>query len=82
MGILPPETGAIPRDENDTRLLLFLDEELQRRVTIDQTITKEESDELDFNPFFQCHEMYVIRATSCSQCTSMDHGRSLDMPNK
>ncbi|MBA0690649.1 hypothetical protein Goari_008311 [Gossypium aridum] len=31
-GILPPETGAIPRDENDTRPLLFLAQDFQRRV--------------------------------------------------
>ncbi|XVF19219.1 hypothetical protein REPUB_Repub11eG0090900 [Reevesia pubescens] len=31
-GILPPETGAIPRDEKDTRPLLFLVEDFQRRV--------------------------------------------------
>ncbi|KAF5726792.1 hypothetical protein HS088_TW22G00474 [Tripterygium wilfordii] len=31
-GILPPETGAIPRDENDTRPLLFLADDFQRRV--------------------------------------------------
>lgn len=31
-GILPPETGAIPRDENDTRPLLFLVQDFQRRV--------------------------------------------------
>ena len=31
-GILPPETGAIPRDEKDTRPLLFLAEDFQRRV--------------------------------------------------
>ncbi|KAI3823214.1 hypothetical protein L1987_04651 [Smallanthus sonchifolius] len=31
-GILPPETGAIPRDENDKRPLLFLDDDFKRRV--------------------------------------------------
>ncbi|XP_048140601.1 linolenate 9R-lipoxygenase-like [Rhodamnia argentea] len=31
-GILPPETGAIPRDANDTRPLLFLAEDFQNRV--------------------------------------------------
>lgn len=122
-GILPPETGAIPRYENSTRPLLFLDEDFQRRVnstekvrhvhqlqirpvpqsecdrdialdctkpwdetefphvevgeiTIDQTM-KEESDKLEFNPFFRCHVIDVIRATSCTQRASMDHGRSL-----
>lgn len=120
--ILPPETGAIPRDDNDTRPLLFLDKDFQRRVnstekvcyvlqlqirpvpqsegdrdialdcskpwdeteflyvevgeiTIDQTLTKEESDKLEFNPFFRCHEIDVIRATSCTQSASMDRGR-------
>jgi hypothetical protein len=33
IGILPPETGAIPRDDNDTRPLLFLAEDFQRRVS-------------------------------------------------
>ncbi|KAJ6704737.1 AMINE OXIDASE [Salix purpurea] len=33
MGILPPETGAIPRDEKDTRPLLFLAEDFQSRVS-------------------------------------------------
>nr|KYP58460.1 Putative fatty-acid--CoA ligase fadD25 [Cajanus cajan] len=32
IGILPPETGAIPRDENDARPLLFLAEDFQKRV--------------------------------------------------
>ncbi|KAK3142310.1 hypothetical protein QOZ80_4BG0344910 [Eleusine coracana subsp. coracana] len=31
-GILPPETGAIPRDEDDTRPLLFLADDFRRRV--------------------------------------------------
>ncbi|KAK7272024.1 hypothetical protein RJT34_28363 [Clitoria ternatea] len=31
-GILPPETGAIPRGENDTRPLLFLASDFQKRV--------------------------------------------------
>lgn len=31
-GILPPETGAIPRDEKDTRPLLFLADDFQKRV--------------------------------------------------
>ncbi|XP_015691720.2 uncharacterized protein LOC102705529 [Oryza brachyantha] len=31
-GILPPETGAIPRDEGDTRPLLFLADDFRRRV--------------------------------------------------
>ncbi|CAL5423922.1 unnamed protein product [Camellia sinensis] len=123
-GILPPETGAIPRDENDTRPLLFLADDFQSRVnspdkvryvlqlqirsvpsdegtretaldctkswdetqfpyieigeiTIDQVLNEEESEKLEFNPFFRCHELDVIRATSCSQSASMDHGRSL-----
>uniref|UniRef100_A0A2P2PRQ3 Uncharacterized protein n=1 Tax=Rhizophora mucronata TaxID=61149 RepID=A0A2P2PRQ3_RHIMU len=32
IGILPRETGAIPRDDKDTRHLLFLAEDFQRRV--------------------------------------------------
>ncbi|KAK6937080.1 Phosphopantetheine binding ACP domain [Dillenia turbinata] len=122
--ILPPETGAIPRDENDTRPLLFLDKDFQQRVnspggvryilqlqirpipqdeasreivldctkpwdatefpyidvgevTIDEILTREESETLEFNPFIRCHEVDVIRATSCSQSASMDHGRSI-----
>ncbi|KAF0890511.1 hypothetical protein E2562_002868 [Oryza meyeriana var. granulata] len=31
-GILPPETGAIPRDEGDTRPLLFLADDFRRKV--------------------------------------------------
>lgn len=31
-GILPPETGAIPRDENDKRPLLFLADDFRERV--------------------------------------------------
>ncbi|KAK1288657.1 4-coumarate--CoA ligase-like 1 [Acorus calamus] len=31
-GILPPETGAIPRDEHDNRPMLFLAEDFRRRV--------------------------------------------------
>lgn len=124
IGILPPETGAIPRDNNDRRPLLFLAEDFQTRVsspggvryvfqlqfrpvprdegtqdvaldctkpwdedefpfvdvgeiTINQNMTKEQSEELEFNPFLQCHEVDVIRATSASQSASIDHGRSL-----
>uniref|UniRef100_A0A2N9HH20 Carrier domain-containing protein n=1 Tax=Fagus sylvatica TaxID=28930 RepID=A0A2N9HH20_FAGSY len=124
IGILPPETGAIPRDENDTRPLLFLAEDFQRRmnspdglryifqlqvrpvppdestreialdctkpwdeadfpyidigeINIEQKLSKEESDGLEFNPFLRCHEVDVIRASSCFQSASMDHGRSL-----
>ncbi|KAA8549564.1 hypothetical protein F0562_001418 [Nyssa sinensis] len=124
MGILPPETGAIARDDKDTRPLLFLAEDFQRRVnsldgvryvlqlqiqpvpqdesnrdtaldctkpwdkaefpyidvgeiTIDQLLTKEESEELEFNPFRRCPEVDVIRARSCSQSASLDHGRSI-----
>jgi hypothetical protein len=32
---------------------------------------------LEFNPFIRCHEVDVIRASSCSQSASIDHGRSL-----
>ncbi|KAI3791349.1 hypothetical protein L2E82_05115 [Cichorium intybus] len=122
-GILPPETGAIPRDKNDTRPLLFLEDDFIRRVkskkiryvlqfqlcevpndengcevaldctkpwdekkypymeigeiTIDEVLSKEESEKLEFNPFLRCDEVDVIRATSCSQSASMDHGRSV-----
>ncbi|KAJ8645220.1 hypothetical protein MRB53_006968 [Persea americana] len=123
-GILPPETGSIPRDEKDTRPLLFLADDFQRQVnskngvhyifqlqfrpvpcdeaeceialdctqpwdetkfpfvdvgeiTINQSLTAEESEGLEFNPFRHCREMDIIRATSCSQSASIDHGRSL-----
>ncbi|KAH6812389.1 hypothetical protein C2S51_026151 [Perilla frutescens var. frutescens] len=124
MGILPPETGAIPREINDDRPLLFLADDFQRRVSssdgvryifqlqfrpvphdeaardealdctkpwdeaefpfvdvaevhINQNLTAEESEELQFNPFIKCNEIDVIRATSASQSASIDHGRSL-----
>ncbi|XP_039064794.1 uncharacterized protein LOC120210032 [Hibiscus syriacus] len=122
-GILPPETGAIPRDEKDTRPLLFLAEDFQRRVksggvryifqlqirpvptdeaarddaldctkpwdetefpyinvgeiNLEQNLTREEAEALEFNPFQRCHEIDVIRASSSSQSASIDHGRSL-----
>lgn len=123
-GVLPPETGAIPRDEDDKRPLRFLADDFQRRVnspggvryilqlqirpvpddemtreialdcsrpwdstefphidvgeiSIDQVLTKEESEKLEFNPFLRCPEVDVIRASSCTQSASMDHGRSL-----
>lgn len=121
IGILPPETGAIPRDESDTRPLLFLDDDFQRRVNspervkyilqlqtrpvpdeettreialdctrpwdvpyfdvgeviIDHVLTYNESENLEFNPFLRCPQVDVIRASSCNQSASMDHGRSL-----
>ncbi|KAG8389051.1 hypothetical protein BUALT_Bualt02G0189100 [Buddleja alternifolia] len=124
MGILPPETGAIPRDKNDKRPLLFLADDFQKRVSspdgvryifqlqfravpqdeatqdialdctkpwdeaefpfidvgeviINENLTKEQSEELQFNPFLRSHELDVIRATSASQSASIDHGRSL-----
>ncbi|OVA06663.1 AMP-dependent synthetase/ligase [Macleaya cordata] len=124
VGILPPETGAIPRNHNDTRPLLFLAHDFQRRVNspggvryvfqlqyrpvpddederdsvldctrpwdqayfpfidigeivIDQNLTAEESQRLEFNPFLRCHEVDVIPAFSCTQSASIDHGRSL-----
>ncbi|KAL3519203.1 hypothetical protein ACH5RR_021792 [Cinchona calisaya] len=124
LGILPPETGAIPRDSSDTRPLLFLAEDFQRRVNspggvryifqlqfrpvsseevsrddaldctkpwdeteypyvdvgeiiIDENLSKEQSEELEFNPFLRCHEIDVIRASSASESASIDHGRSL-----
>ncbi|XP_068636872.1 uncharacterized protein [Aristolochia californica] len=123
-GILPPETGAIPRDEKDTRPLLFLADDFQRRVnssggvqyvfqlqlrpvpneeadrdgaldctrpwdevecpfvdvgliTIGKNLSAEESERLEFNPFLRSHEVDIVRATSCSQSASIDHGRSL-----
>ncbi|KAI3992213.1 hypothetical protein MKX01_021621 [Papaver californicum] len=124
IGILPPETGAIPRDLNDTMPLLFLADDFQRRVNspsgvryifqlqyqvvphdkierdtildctrpwdqekfpfvdigeivIDKNLNAEESQRLEFNPFLRCHEVDIIRASSCSQSASIDHGRSL-----
>ncbi|XP_057805159.1 uncharacterized protein LOC131020399 [Salvia miltiorrhiza] len=124
IGILPPETGAIPRDEGDQRPRLFLADDFQRRVsspdkvryvlqlqirrvpedettrevaldctkpwdetlfpyidvgevTIDQVLNKQESDDLEFNPFLRCPEVDVIRASSCNESASMDHGRSV-----
>lgn len=123
-GILPPETGAIPRDENDTRPSLFLADEFQSRVDssdgvryilqlqfrpvpddksvqdmvldctkpwdeqefphvdvgeihIDQNLSSRESEELEFNPFIGSKEIDVVRATSCTESASIDHGRSL-----
>ncbi|PQQ20965.1 hypothetical protein Pyn_17072 [Prunus yedoensis var. nudiflora] len=46
-------------------------------ININQMLSAEESEQLDFNPFLQCHEVGVIRASSCSQSASIDHGRSL-----
>ncbi|KAJ0083836.1 hypothetical protein Patl1_29820 [Pistacia atlantica] len=124
VGILPPETGAIPRDEKDTRPLLFLAQDFQNRVnstggvhyifqlqvrsvpqdeatrdialdctkpwdetefpfinvgeiSLDQNLSREESETLEFNPYLRCHEVDVIPASSCSQSASIDHGRSL-----
>ncbi|XP_062017094.1 uncharacterized protein LOC133733480 [Rosa rugosa] len=123
IGILPPDTGAIPRDEKDTRPLLFLAKDFQSRVNetgvryifqlqvrpvphdeatrdialdctkpwneaefpyidvgeinINHNISAEESEQLNFNPFVKCQEIDVIRASSCSQSASIDHGRSL-----
>ncbi|XP_019164082.1 PREDICTED: uncharacterized protein LOC109160260 isoform X2 [Ipomoea nil] len=124
IGILPPETGAIPRSEHDTRPLQFLVDDFQKRVispggvryifqlqfqsvpddeatrdialdctrpwdetefpyidvgeiTLCENLTREQTEELEFNPFLICHEIDVIRATSASQSASIDHGRSL-----
>ncbi|KAJ8574149.1 hypothetical protein K7X08_025954 [Anisodus acutangulus] len=124
IGILPPETGAIPRKDNDTRPLLFLADDFKKRVSspggvhyifqlqfrpvpkdeatkdvaldctrpwdefefpyvdvgeiiLDQNLTKEQSEKLEFNPFRRCHEIDVVKATSASQSASIDHGRSL-----
>ncbi|XP_058073505.1 uncharacterized protein LOC131222454 [Magnolia sinica] len=123
-GILPPETGAIPRDEDDTHPLLFLADDFLRRVnspggvqyvfqlqwrpvpcdeadrevaldctrawdeaefpfidvgqvTIERSLTVEESERLEFNPYLRSNEVDIIRATTCSQSASIDHGRSL-----
>ncbi|XP_020268051.1 uncharacterized protein LOC109843528 isoform X1 [Asparagus officinalis] len=124
-GILPPETGAIPREENDTRPLLFLADDFRRRVDspdgvryvfqlqirpyvssdksdqevaldctrpwdemefpcmdigeiiINENLSAEETEELEFNPFLKCPEVDVIPATSCTESASIDHGRSL-----
>ncbi|KAI6669516.1 hypothetical protein NL676_004401 [Syzygium grande] len=123
-GILPPETGSIPRGANDTRPLLFLAENFENlvsspngvcyifqlqvrpipqdeaaqdialncmkpwdetefpytdvgKVIINENLTKEGSERLEFNPFLRCHEVDVIQATSSSQSASIDHGRSL-----
>uniref|UniRef100_A0A6V7QWC8 4-coumarate--CoA ligase n=1 Tax=Ananas comosus var. bracteatus TaxID=296719 RepID=A0A6V7QWC8_ANACO len=123
-GILPPETGAIPREEDDCRPLLFLADDFRKQVdssegvhyvlqlqlravpldeadrevaldctrpwdvtefpymdigeiTIEQNLSPEESEMLEFNPFLRCKEVDVIRATSSSQSASIDHGRSL-----
>ncbi|KAK7325060.1 hypothetical protein VNO77_29113 [Canavalia gladiata] len=123
-GILPPETGAIPRDENDKRPLLFLAHDFQQRVSspggvhyvfqvqlrpvpsdeltrdialdctkpwdenefpyidigeinIDENLSMEESEKLEFNPYIKSHELDVIPATSNTQSASIDHGRSL-----
>lgn len=124
IGILPPDTGAIPRDDKDTRPLLFLAKDFQSQVNaqtgvryifqlqvrpvphdettrdialdctkpwneaefpyidigeinINHNLSAEESEQLNFNPFVKCQEMDVIRASSCSQSASIDHGRSL-----
>ncbi|WCJ36960.1 Long-chain-fatty-acid--AMP ligase FadD28 [Euphorbia peplus] len=123
IGILPPETGAIPRNENDTRPLLFLADDFKRRVNsggvryifqlqirpvpsdesgrdialdctkpwdqndfpcidvgeiiLDQNLSSEDSEKLEFNPYLRSPEVDVITATSSSQSASIDHGRSL-----
>ncbi|KAK3408603.1 hypothetical protein EUGRSUZ_J00812 [Eucalyptus grandis] len=46
-------------------------------VIINENLTKEGSERLEFKPFLRCHEVDVIRATSSSQSASIDHGRSL-----
>ncbi|EYU46303.1 hypothetical protein MIMGU_mgv1a021307mg [Erythranthe guttata] len=124
IGILPPETGAIPRDSNDKRPMQFLADDFQTRVScpdgvryvfqlqfrpvprdvetqdealdctkpwdevefpfvdvgevvISENLTKEQTENLEFNPFLRCEEVDVIRARSASQSASIDHGRSL-----
>ncbi|KAJ1377059.1 Trimeric LpxA-like superfamily [Sesbania bispinosa] len=123
-GILPPETGAIPRDEKDSRPLLFLADDFQNRVSspggvhyvfqmqlrpvpddeatreialdctkpwdenefpyidvgeinINENLSKEETEKLEFNPYLRSNELDVIPATSNTQSASIDHGRSL-----
>ncbi|GAU21921.1 hypothetical protein TSUD_110610 [Trifolium subterraneum] len=123
-GILPPETGAIPRDENDSRPLLFLANEFQNRVSssngvsyvfqiqvrpvpdneqgreialdctkpwdenqfpfidvgeinLNENLSMEESQKLEFNPYLKSNELDAISATSSTQSASIDHGRSL-----
>lgn len=46
-------------------------------VIINENLSKEGSERLEFKPFLRCHEVDVIRATSSSQSASIDHGRSL-----
>ncbi|XP_073062298.1 uncharacterized protein [Primulina eburnea] len=46
-------------------------------ITVDQVLTIEESEELEFNPYLRCNEVDVIHASSCNQSASMDHGRSV-----
>ncbi|GAA0144094.1 hypothetical protein LIER_04625 [Lithospermum erythrorhizon] len=122
--ILPPETGAIPRDSNDMRPLLFLADEFEKRVSspngvhyifqlqirpvpndeaekdialdctkpwdenkfplidvgeirLDHNLSREASEQLEFNPFLRSPEVDIIPATSASQSASIDHGRSL-----
>ncbi|XP_012570515.1 uncharacterized protein [Cicer arietinum] len=123
-GILPPETGTIPRDENDLRPLLFLANDFQNRVSstngvsyvfqmqlrpvpdeehgrevaldctkpwdenqfpfidvgeinINENLSMEDSQKLEFNPYLRSNELDVISATSNTQSASIDHGRSL-----
>lgn len=46
-------------------------------ITIDQVLTIEETEELEFNPYLRFNEVDVIHASSCNQSASMDHGRSV-----
>lgn len=46
-------------------------------ININENLSREESDRLEFNPYLKSHELDVIAATSNSQSASIDHGRSL-----
>ncbi|KAL3519196.1 hypothetical protein ACH5RR_021785 [Cinchona calisaya] len=48
-----------------------------REIIANEMLTEEESQALEFNPFFQCHEVDVIQATSYNQSASIDHCRSV-----
>ncbi|KAJ8565200.1 hypothetical protein K7X08_007776 [Anisodus acutangulus] len=72
-GILPPETGAIPRPWDESEFP-YVD---AGEIILDQNLTKDQSEKLEFNPFRRCHEIDVVKAISATQSASIDHGRSL-----
>ncbi|KAJ7947519.1 AMP-dependent synthetase/ligase [Quillaja saponaria] len=47
------------------------------RFILTKTSLRKKAEGQEFNPYIRCHEVDVIRATSCSQSSSIDHGRSL-----